>query len=104
MNGRFSCELSVPESGPLSLFAAVERADVAEGMRAGFAPAHARAFEPLADHRLAGALHDPAAYLPSLRQILRVLHPVQVVAEIAVHLLLLLPQRRRLPRRPLPVL
>src|SRR5687768_1759036 len=94
---------SFPERLPLPFFAPVKRSYVAEGVRPGLAPAHAGALEPLADHRLAGALDDARADLPALGLVLRVLHAVQVVREVLLHPRALLAQRRRLPRRPGPL-
>src|SRR5688572_6126831 len=96
-------EAALPERLPLPLFAAVKRAGMANSVCPGLAPAHARPLLPLPHHRLAGTLHHPAADLPALGLVLRVLHPPQVVLEVALHLAPLLSQRRRRPGWPLPV-
>ena len=54
------------------------------------------ALQPLAHHRLARALHRPAADLPALGQVARVVHPMHLVAEVRHHLAVNLPHGPRL--------
>src|SRR5262249_26475328 len=93
--------VALPERLPLPLLAAVQRPHLADPVRAVLPPAHPRQLQPLPHHRLARALHRTAAEVPALRLVLRVLHPVQVLAEVLRHLGQLRPYRRP-PRRPVP--
>src|SRR5262245_41567714 len=54
-------------------------------MRSGFAPAHARSFEPLIDDRFASALDHSRADEPTIRFILGIVHPMGLIAEVAQH-------------------
>src|SRR5882757_3952449 len=71
-----------PEGLPLFGFAEVEGAEVAEGVAAGGAPAHAAAAEAEVDDGLAGALHRSGADLPALGQVAWVIHLVLMVAKV----------------------
>src|SRR3954447_6872955 len=74
--------ISLPEGIPLTLIAAVEGAEMADGVRPVLPPTHPRQLQPLPHHRLARALHRAAADAPALRQVLRVLHPMRVPLQI----------------------
>src|SRR5437763_6299444 len=76
------CVVASPERLPLALLAPVEGAEVADGMRPVFPPAHPRQLQPLAHHRLARALHGTAADVPALGQVFRVVHPVRVTVTV----------------------
>ena len=58
-------------------------AGVAEGVGAGFAPAHAAAFQAVADHALAGRFDHARADLPAILHVGRVVGAVQIVPQIA---------------------
>src|SRR4051794_10110617 len=75
-------EISLPEGIPLALFAAVEGAEMTDRVRPVLPPTHPGQLQPLPHHRLARALHRPAADAPTLRQVLRVLHPMRVPLQI----------------------
>lgn len=85
--------MCLPEGVPLAGFAEVERPEVADGVRARFAPAHPGAFQSVAHHGLAGALDRPRADLPSFRNVARVVHAVEVVAEVIRYTLVSLLER-----------
>src|SRR5207248_2947156 len=95
---------ALPERLPLALLATVQGASVAQRVRALFPPAHPRPLQPLTYHRLARTLHRPTADLPALGLVLRVLHPMHVVAEVLRHPRQLLPQSLRLPWAEVPLL
>src|SRR5262249_27072251 len=59
----------LPEGLPLAFFAPVEGAEMTDGVGPLLPPPHAGRFQALAHHRLAGALHRPAADAPAPRQI-----------------------------------
>src|SRR5262245_3957450 len=94
-------EIATPERIPLTSLATVQGAEVAHGVGPVLAPPHAGQLQPLADHRLAGALHRAAADAPALGQVLGVLHPVRVAFQVADQFLGRLAQAR--PARPLPL-
>jgi hypothetical protein len=71
-----------PEEFPALVGAEVQAAGLAEGLSAGFSPAHAAAFETLADDTFAGGLDDSGADLPAVFHVFRIVRPVRVIAEV----------------------
>jgi hypothetical protein len=55
---------------------------VAEGVGSGFAPAHAAAFEPIANDGFAGGFHGTGTDLPALGEIAGVVHPMAMIAKV----------------------
>src|SRR5262245_13217515 len=86
-----------PEALPLPSLPAEEGAQVADAVGSALAPAHPPALEPLPHHRLARALHRPRPDLPAPPLVLRVVHAVPLVREVAHHLAVPLLRRRRPP-------
>ena len=62
--------------------AEVQRAEVADGVGAVFAPPHTAALESIGNHCLAGALHGAGADLPTIGQIAWVVHAMPMVLEV----------------------
>lgn len=56
---------------------------MADGIGAGFAPAHAAVFWAVADDRAAGAFDWTGADLPTVGDVRRIVHAMHVVAEVA---------------------
>src|SRR5438552_19118603 len=86
----------VPKGVPLPGLAAEQRPQVADGVRALLAPAHARALQTLAHHRFASRFDGARADLPTSGPIRWVIHAMRVVGEIAQRAPVALPRRRRL--------
>ena len=77
----------LPEVG----LAFVEGAELAQRGGPWFAPAHPATLQASADHRFAGRLHFARADVPAVRHILRIVHPVQVAADVAQQLTMAFP-------------
>lgn len=71
-----------PEAIPLARLAQVERSQVADCVGAVASPAHAAAFEPIADDRAARALDRTGTNLPTVGQVARVVHSRDVIAVV----------------------
>src|SRR5947209_4063635 len=84
--GGVSVDLTPPEGVPLARLTAEQGAQVAHGVGAVLPPAHPRLLEPLTHYRLARALHRPRADHPAVRQVLRIIHAMQVAAQVVHHL------------------
>ena len=74
--------IGVPEGVPAAGLAEIESPKMADGIRAGLAPAHAASLQPVAHDRFAGRFHRARADLPPVADIGGVVHPVLVVAEV----------------------
>lgn len=71
-----------PERFPLVALAEEEGAELADGVAAGGAPAHAAAGEAVVDDGFASAFDRAGADLPALAQVIGIVHFVFVVSEI----------------------
>ncbi len=74
--------VSFPEVFPLSSLAEIEGAEMANGVGAVFAPAHAAPFEPIGDHRFAGALDGAGADLPAVGDISGIIHAMLMILKV----------------------
>src|SRR5450759_5220809 len=75
----FFIDSALPKSLPLARFTFEESPHLTHRIGAVGPPTHARLLQALSDHRLAGGFHRSGADPPSIGQIPRVVHAVQVI-------------------------
>src|SRR3954453_2213040 len=88
-----SVSTGMPVGIPLLFPAGEEGAQVAHLVGSVFTPAHAAVLHPLADHGLAGRFDRAGADRPALGPVGRVVHPMDMILEVAQHFAVDLPHR-----------